>query len=106
MDYIDPHIPYKPVEQPKHVYTIEFRRALFSEELFELYERYEKAVHKKDRDRRQLRQFVCSSPVYDANDPKEKYRVDRHACLTFEDVDEGRVADELGPNPGLGTIHF
>ena len=50
-NYLDEHVPYKPVKNPKHVYTIEFRRALFSEELFDVYTRYEMAVHKKERDR-------------------------------------------------------
>jgi arginyl-tRNA--protein-N-Asp/Glu arginylyltransferase len=40
-----------PVENPKHHYEIEFHRALFTEELFEVYTRYEMAVHKKERDR-------------------------------------------------------
>lgn len=48
--YLDPHIPYVPVAEPKHHYTIELHRAVFTEELFEVYQKYEKAVHKKDRD--------------------------------------------------------
>jgi len=40
-----------PVSEPKHEYTIELHKALYTEELFGVYERYEKAVHKKDRDR-------------------------------------------------------
>jgi len=34
MNYIDAHIPYHPVYKPKHIYTIELRKAVFSEELF------------------------------------------------------------------------
>jgi arginyl-tRNA--protein-N-Asp/Glu arginylyltransferase len=52
--------------KPKHVYTIELHRAMFTEELYELYIRYEKAVHKKDRERDNLKRFLCNSPVYDA----------------------------------------
>ena len=31
-------------------YTIHIHRAMFTEELFEVYKRYELAVHKKERD--------------------------------------------------------
>jgi arginyl-tRNA--protein-N-Asp/Glu arginylyltransferase len=50
-EYLDEHIPYEAVSEPKHLYTITFHKALYSEELFEMYNRYEKAVHDKDRDR-------------------------------------------------------
>jgi hypothetical protein len=40
-EYLDEHIPYKAVSEPKHVYTIEFRKALYSDELYEVYKRYE-----------------------------------------------------------------
>ena len=65
LDYLDARQQYVPVEKPKHLYTIEFRKAMYTEELFEMYVRYEKAVHKKDRDEEQLKRFVCSSPIFD-----------------------------------------
>lgn len=34
-----------------HAYTIELHKAMFTEELYELYDKYEKAIHKKERDR-------------------------------------------------------
>ena len=94
------------MENPKHVYTIEFRRTIFSEELLDVYLRYEKAVHKKDRNADELKRFVCASPLYDPDDPNEEYRINRPSTLTHEGVNEGRTVDELGPNPGYGTIHF
>jgi hypothetical protein len=39
-----------PTQEPKHKYTIDISRAVFTEELFDLYKRYEKHVHKRDRD--------------------------------------------------------
>ena len=52
---------------PKHNYTIEIHKAMFTEELYDLYKRYEIAVHKKDRERENLKRFLCNSPVYDAS---------------------------------------
>jgi len=40
---------------------------MFTEELYDLYKRYEIAVHKKDRERENLKRFLCNSPVYDAS---------------------------------------
>jgi arginyl-tRNA--protein-N-Asp/Glu arginylyltransferase len=36
--------------QPVHTYTIEIHRAMYTEELFNLYLRYEKATHDKVRE--------------------------------------------------------
>jgi hypothetical protein len=44
---------------------------VYTDELFDLYVRYEKAVHKKDRDKDQLKRFICSSPVFDPNNPDD-----------------------------------
>lgn len=38
-------------QPPKHKYTIHLHRAMFTEELFEMYKRYELAVHKKERNK-------------------------------------------------------
>ena len=49
MNYILPFLPE--IEKPKNQkvkYTIEIHRALYTEELFELYQKYEKAVHNRD----------------------------------------------------------
>lgn len=79
-----------PVANPKHLYEIELHRAVFTEELYGVYEKYEKAVHKKDRDRDQLRRFVCSSPVYDPFNEAEEKIVKRPAPYNYETVDEYR----------------
>ena len=52
MNYIKPLKEYDiPNHKPAHVYTIEIRRAVGTDELYDMYVRWEKAVHKKDRDR-------------------------------------------------------
>ena len=72
-----------------------------------MYQRYEMAVHKKERDRDQARRFVCSSPVYDSNDPaSNSSRIQRPAAYNFEGVDEGREFKDEGIYPGLGSFHF
>ena len=95
-----------PVAEPKHIYTIEFHKALYTEELFEMYTRYEKAVHKKDRDRDQLKRFVCSSPVYDPDHPDSKAIIERPSPYNFEKVDEIREFKDEGIYPGLGSFHY
>lgn len=62
-DYGDTNREFVPV--PKHKYTIHLHRAVFTEELYQLYKRYEMHVHKKDRPPEQLKRFLCNSPLYD-----------------------------------------
>ena len=50
---------------PKHRYTIHLHRAVYTEELFEVYKRYELAVHGKERNPSNLVGHLCNSPVYD-----------------------------------------
>ena len=50
LNYIKPLIPFDNTKKPKHVYTIELHRCKYTEELKVLSLKYEKAVHKKDRD--------------------------------------------------------
>ena len=69
-----------------------------------MYNRYEKAVHDKDRDRDQLKRFVCSSPVYDDKD--ETFRINESAPFNSDQVDVGRQFKDQGINPGLGSFHF
>jgi arginyl-tRNA--protein-N-Asp/Glu arginylyltransferase len=46
-------------------YTIEIHKAIFTEEFFEVYKKYELAVHKKERTPDQVLRFLCNSPVFD-----------------------------------------
>ena len=89
-EYLQPHNEYKPVSEPKHCYTIELHHALYTDELYDVYKRYEMAVHKKERDKDQLKRFVCSSPVFDPNNPEDDEIAKRVAPYNFERVDEFR----------------
>lgn len=51
---------------PAHKYTIHLHRAMYTDELFDLYKRYELAVHKKERLKANLTRFLCNSPLYDS----------------------------------------
>ena len=53
-------------EPPRHKYTIHLHRAMYTDELYELYKRYEMHVHKKERVKANLCRFLCNSPLYDA----------------------------------------
>ena len=58
--------------KPAHKYTIEIHRAMYGEEMFQLYLRYEKAVHKRDRDKSNIINFLCNSPLFDPrNEPRK-----------------------------------
>lgn len=73
-DYLKEFSNYKG-SQPKHKYTISLHRAVFTEELFDLYKRYEKAVHGKDRQPSELKDFLCNSPLFDPYKEPEKVSV-------------------------------
>lgn len=103
---MDAAIPYEPVAQPKHVYTIEFHRALYTDELFEVYQAYEKAVHKKDAEKAGMKRHICSSPVYDPENPADEFIAKRPAPYGHETVDEGREFKDEGQFPGRGSFHF
>ena len=104
---MDPLIPYVPaVAEPAHVYTIEFHRALYTEELYDLYSKYELAVHKKERSRDDMKDHICNSPVYDPNNPNERKRINSSAPLKVTELDDGIEFKDEGINPGLGTFHM
>jgi hypothetical protein len=57
------------VETPKTPnkvkYTLHFTKTVYTEELCELYKRYELAVHKKEKEASNLKRHLCNSPIYD-----------------------------------------
>lgn len=71
-----------------------------------MYVRYEKAVHKKDRDRSQMTRFVCSSPVYDPENERDAALKNRGAPYTFDKVDDPKVFQDEGVYPGRGSFHY
>eukprot|EP00347_Sterkiella_histriomuscorum_P021869 403332481 len=91
---------------PVHNYTIEIKHALYTEEFFDLYFKYEKAIHKKDRDPDGLKRFLCNSPIY--------YPVrDAHMAFTESQIDYKTIDQlfrpeniDLGVYPGYGSYHM
>ena len=57
----------KPIK-PKHTYTVEITRAIFSEEKFEVYKKYQKHIHNKEDDKATFDRFLCQSPLFDPRD--------------------------------------
>ena len=86
LNYISPLIPFDTTKKPKHVYTIELHRCKYTEELKDLSLKYEKSVHKKDREPQFAQQFLSDIPIYnpenefEANLPcyPEKIGIDDH----------------------------
>lgn len=102
-----PHIPYEPVKQPKHLYEISVHRAIFTEELYELYRTYEKQVHDREvEDHETLNSHLCSSPAYDPENPNDRYLAERPAPLESKEIDVGKVFKDEGLYPGLGSFHI
>lgn len=64
------------------------------------------AVHKKDRDREQLKRFVCSSPVFDPNGHEDVHMLTNPALYNYEKVDDHREFKEEPPYPGPGSYHI
>jgi hypothetical protein len=66
MNYIEPFLAEeKPSGFQIVRYSIELHKGIFTDELFELYQKYEKAVHERDVTPESLKTHLCNSPVYD-----------------------------------------
>ena len=69
MHYIQPMLPEcevpNPEEPQKIKYTIHIHRAMYTEEIFDLYKRYEIQVHGRETKPEDLVTHLCNSPVYD-----------------------------------------
>lgn len=78
---------------------------MYTQELCELYGRYEKAVHNKERGEDNLKTFLCNSPVYDTNrDVKIRDSSSLENCSTIDET--FREFKDEGIFPGHGTFHF
>ena len=79
---------------------------MFTEEFFEVYKRYEMAVHKKERTPAQVKRFLCNSPVYDPeeSEPMEK----AHSLFCTGKIDKTfRTFKDEGIFPqACGTYHM
>lgn len=103
----DTHVPYEPVKNPKHLYQIELHRSVFTQEIFDLYERYEKSVHNQtENDAKAFKSFFCSSPLYDPDQHEQEKN--RPSLMGHEKIDEFRTFKEGGDGlyPGLGSYHI
>jgi arginyl-tRNA--protein-N-Asp/Glu arginylyltransferase len=59
----------------KHTYRVEMHRAMFTEESFEIYKKYQASIHKEneEKDKAGYGRFLCWSPLYDSNDESVKH---------------------------------
>ena len=59
----------KPGEKPKHTYTVQITRAVFSEESFEVFKKYQASIHDdKDKSKAGYERFLCQVPLFDPKD--------------------------------------
>ena len=92
--------------EPKHKYTIHLHRAVFTEELYALYKRYESHVHKKEKTPSQLNRFLCNSPLYDPE--YEPVKAQAPSFYTTANIDKTyhEWKDEGHCPEAKGTYHF
>ena len=68
-DYFEEHVPFKlegPHESLQHQYTVEITRAMYTDETFEVFKKYEAHVHgKASKEKSGYDRFLCQSPLYD-----------------------------------------
>ncbi len=79
---------------------------MFTEELYELYKRYELHVHKKERLRANLKRFLCNSPLYDSEKEPHKANSPMHFKTTNVDKYMNEFKDEGTIPEALGTYHM
>ena len=53
-----------------------------------------------------MKRHICSSPVYDPENPADSFIAKRPAPYTHEACDEGREFKDEGLYPGRGSFHF
>lgn len=65
--YIKPLLPEVEIPQARQKikYEVSIHRAVFTDEIFDIYKRYELAVHKREVKPEDLKSHLCNSPVYD-----------------------------------------
>lgn len=53
----------------KHVYTVEIKRAMYTDEAYEVYSAYQRNVHKsKSESKTGFKRFLCQVPLFDPKD--------------------------------------
>jgi len=87
-----------------HNYTIEITRAMHNRECFEVFQKYEKRVHNKDKDSpKGYQRFLCESPLYDPRFPEEQ----NLPHFNKNHLDDHRNRKDEGVFPrALGSYHM
>ena len=83
---------------------MEITRAMFDQECFEVFQKYEKRVHEKNKeDPKGYRRFLCESPLYDPSLPEERKLPHFHG----NHLDDHRDRKDEGVFPrALGSYHM
>ena len=64
--YFDEFVPYDANKGLKHKYTVSITRAIFDDDCFEVWKKYEFSIHnKKEKAKSSYESFLCQSPLYD-----------------------------------------
>lgn len=79
-------------------------KAVFTEEFYQLYDKYNIAVHDKERDRAQCKKYYCCTNLYNPGDPIEKIAAPCNG-LNLDD-DKKFIPDGEGIYGGLGSYHM
>jgi arginyl-tRNA--protein-N-Asp/Glu arginylyltransferase len=80
-NYLDQYDGYEVVgadPQGAHKYTISLHKAIYTQEFFEVYKRYEQKVHKKERKPSDVKTFLCNSPVFDPQHEEDQEMMNSH----------------------------
>ena len=79
---------------------------MYTDELFEVYLRYELAVHKKERVKANLTRFLCNSPLYDPE--KEPHKAHSPMFFKQSNIDKymNTFQDEGIYPEAMGTYHM
>lgn len=77
---------------------------MYTDELFEVYKRYEKAVHNRDVEPSNLKSHICNSPVYHPEyDTEFAYN---HSKIDSGTLDESRTFKDEGVIVKFGSYHM
>ena len=81
-------------EKPKHEYTVEITRAMYSQETFKVYCKYQETIHGKEEieDEKGYKRFLCEVPLFDPND-KDDPEENKSGSNRYIDRENGEKPD-------------
>lgn len=85
---------------------MEFHRGVFTDELYDVYSKYEKAVHKKDHVPEDIKGHLCGSPAFDPENPEDQEAANRSAPTKDEEIDKWKKYKDEPIYPGKGSWHL